>query len=131
MCGLIKRVSKSQIAIGLRIFMVVLLGCAALTQGQSYPMAITDRALMNPEMLHAKNWPTKFGLPPVAITRTDAGERWFQIETARDEFSPTFGNLFTPVSGWVDVARKNGTELIYTFNTVPPWAVAHYSGKGH
>ncbi len=123
-----KRAGELRFAVPV-ILLVALLGWAAFANGQSYPMTITDRSLMNPEMLHAKNWPTKFGLPPVAITRTDAGERWFQIETARDEFSPTFGNLFTPQSGWVDVARNNGTELIYTFNTVPPWA-AHYTGKG-
>jgi hypothetical protein len=56
------------------------------------------------------------------IIRTNAGERWFQIETARGVFSPTFGNLFLPDTGWVDTAKKNHTELIYTFNTVPRWA---------
>lgn len=106
-----------------------LITCAAIAHAQSYPLPITDRALMNPEMLHARDWPPTLGLPPVAITRTDAGERWFQIETSRDNFSPTFGNLFTPGTGWVDIARKYGTDLIYTFNTVPAWAV-HQSGRG-
>jgi hypothetical protein len=61
--------------------------------------------------------------------RTNAGERWFQIETARGVFSPTFGNLFLPETGWVDTARKYHTQLIYTFNTVPRWAT-HQSGDG-
>ncbi|HEY0307761.1 MAG TPA: hypothetical protein VGB94_06335, partial [Acidobacteriaceae bacterium] len=55
--------------------------------------------------------------------RTNAGERWFQIETARGEYSPTFGNLFLPETGWVAMAQKYHTSLIYTFNTVPAWAV--------
>jgi len=62
------------------------------------------------------------GLRDSVIMRTNAGKRWFQIETARGTFSPTFGNLFLPDSGWVDTAKKNHTDLIYTFNTVPKWA---------
>jgi hypothetical protein len=89
---------------------------------QSYPLPITDRALMNPEVLHARNWPSSLGLPPLAITRSNAGERWYSIEKARGEFDPNFGNLFTPGTGWVDIAEKNHTDLIYTFNTVPAWA---------
>ena len=102
---------------------------AAVLHAQKYPLAITDRALMNPEVLHARNWPSSLGLPPVAITRSNAGERWFTIEKARGEFDPNFGNLFTPDTGWVDVAAKNHTDLIYTFNTVPSWA-AHQEGTG-
>jgi hypothetical protein len=82
---------------------------------------------MNPEVLHARNWPSDLGLPPLAITRSNAGERWYNIEKARGEFDPNFGNLFTPETGWADVAEKHHTELIYTFNTVPAWA-AHESG---
>lgn len=105
--------------------LLVFLIAAASTyaqRGPSYPLAITDRALMNPEVLHARNWPSMIGLPPVAIERTNAGERWYLIETARGQFDPNLGNLFTPGTGWVDVAEKNHTAIIYTFNTVPPWA---------
>ena len=77
---------------------------------------------MNPEVLHARNWPSSLGLPPLAITRSNAGERWYNIEKARGQFDPNFGNLFTPGTGWVDMAEKNHTDLIYTFNTVPAWA---------
>lgn len=100
---------------------------AAAAHAQTYPLAITDRSLMNPEVLHARNWPSTLGLPPVSITRTNAGERWYSIEPSRGDFSPTFGNLFTPETGWVDVAARNHTDLIYTFNTVPAWA-AHQEG---
>ncbi len=102
--------------------------CVSIATAQTYPLPISDRALMNPEVLHARNWPSLLGLPPVAITRTNAGERWFSIETARGEFSPTFGNLFAPDTGWFDIAARNHTDLIYTFNTVPAWA-AHQSGS--
>ncbi len=77
---------------------------AFAVHAQTYPLAISDRALMNPEVLHARNWPSSLGLPPLAITRSNAGERWYGIETARGEFNPNFGNLFTPDTGWVDVA---------------------------
>jgi hypothetical protein len=101
--------------------------CSAVLS-QTYPLRITDRALENPYVLHAKNWPSTLGLPSAAIMRTNAGERWYQIETARGEYSPTFGNLFLPDTGWVDMARKHHTELLYTFNTVPAWAT-HQEGK--
>jgi hypothetical protein len=104
------------------LFLLVFLAAASAVCAQSYPLAITDRALMNPEVLHARNWPSSLGLPPLAITRTNAGERWFSIEKARGEFDPNFGNLFTPDTGWVDIAEKNHTNLTYTFNTVPAWA---------
>lgn len=100
----------------------LLLACA-VAPAQSYPMAIPDSAISNAYVLHAKNWPTELGLPKPAIMRTNAGERWWLIETARGVYSPTFGNLFTPGTGWVDMAERHGTELIYTFNTVPQWAV--------
>ena len=109
--------------------LLLFLVAAGALHGQSYPLAITDRALMNPEVLHARNWPSDLGLPPVAITRTNAGERWFNIEKARGDFDPNFGNLFTPGTGWVDIAQKNHTDLIYTFNTVPAWA-ARQEGSG-
>ena len=118
-----------------RTLMILLLTifCWALRSSaataQTYPLPITDRALENPYVLHAKNWPTTLGLPSPAIMRTNAGERWYQIETARGEYSPTLGNLFLPDIGWVDMARKHHTELLYTFNTVPAWA-AHQEGKG-
>lgn len=102
---------------------------AFAVHAQTYPLAISDRALMNPEVLHARNWPSSLGLPPLAITRSNAGERWYGIETARGEFNPNFGNLFTPDTGWVDVAARNHTDLIYTFNTVPGWA-ARQPGSG-
>jgi len=95
---------------------------AGALPAQTYPLNITDRALMNPEVLHARNWPSSLGLPPLAITRSNAGERWYNIEKARGQFDPNFGNLFTPGTGWVDMAEKNHTDLIYTFNTVPAWA---------
>lgn len=107
--------------------LLAFLVAASAVEAQTYPLAITDRALMNPEVLHARNWPSSLGLPPVAITRTNAGERWYNIEKARGEFDPNFGNLFTPGTGWVDMADKNHTDLIYTFNTVPAWA-AHQEG---
>ncbi len=110
------------------IFSLLMLLVASTAAAQTYPLAITDRALMNPEVLHARNWPSSLGLPPVAITRTNAGERWYNIEKARGDFDPNFGNLFTPGTGWVDVAEKNHTALIYTFNTVPAWA-AHQDGN--
>jgi hypothetical protein len=107
-----------------------LLGCGLLIPAagaQAYPLKIEDRALENAYVLHARNWPPTLGLPNSVIMRTNAGERWFQIETARDTFSPTFGNLFLPDTGWVATAQKYHTDLIYTFNTVPAWAV-HNSG---
>ena len=110
--------------------LLVFLIAPALIHAQGtpgYPLPITDRALMNPEVLHARNWPSSVGLPPVAIERTNAGERWYLIEKARGQFDPNFGNLFTPGTGWVDIAEKNHTAVIYTFNTVPPWA-AHEEG---
>lgn len=96
---------------------------------QSYPLVIKDRAIENPYVLHAKDWPPTLGLLNSGIMRTNAGERWFQIEPARGQFSPTFGNLFLPQTGWVAMARKYHTELIYTFNTVPAWA-ARQPGTG-
>ena len=102
---------------------------ASSVYAQTYPLAITDRALMNPQVLHARNWPSSLGLPPVAITRSNAGERWYSIEKARGDFDANFGNLFTPDTGWVDVAARNHTDLVYTFNTVPAWA-ARQSGSG-
>lgn len=102
---------------------------ANVIHAQSYPLTITDRALMNPEVLHARNWPSDLGLPPLAITRSNAGERWYSIEKSRGQFDPNFGNLFTPGTGWVDVAEQHHTELIYTFNTVPMWAT-HQEGNG-
>src|SRR5665213_1277202 len=111
---------------GLSLLVGIVLPTSA--RAQTYPLAITDRSLENPEMLHAKNWATNFGLPPVAITRSNAGERWFSIEPERGKFNPTFGNLFTPGTGWVDTAERNHTDLIYTFNTVPAWA-AHQPGQ--
>ena len=107
--------------------LLFLLGASA-AHAQTYPLPITDRALMNPQVLHARNWPSALGLPPVAITRTNAGERWYLIEKARGQFDPDFGNLFTPGTGWVDVAAKNHTDLIYTFSHVPAWA-AHQEGS--
>lgn len=95
---------------------------AGALPAQTYPLAITDRALMNPEVLHARNWPSDLGLPPLAITRSNAGERWYTIEKARGQFDPNLGNLFTPGTGWVDMAEKHHTDLVYTFNTVPAWA---------
>jgi len=100
---------------------------SVLASSQSYPLKIDDRAIENPYVLHTKNWPPTLGLPPASIMRTNAGERWFQIETSRGVFSPTFGNLFLPDTGWVAMAEKYHTSLIYTFNTVPAWA-AHQSG---
>lgn len=94
----------------------------ARAQDTLYPLKVTDSAIENPYVLHAANWPPRLGLPDAAIMRTNAGERWFSIETARGIFSPTFGNLFTPDTGWVAMARQYHTELIYTFNTVPAWA---------
>jgi len=95
---------------------------SAAAQTVTYPLTIRDASIENAYVLHAKNWPSKFGLPNPAIIRSNAGERWYQIETSRGNFSPTFGNLFTPETGWVPVAEKNHTQLIYTFNTVPAWA---------
>jgi hypothetical protein len=110
----------------------ILLGCGlsiGLAEAQTYPLKIDDRAIENPYVLHVRDWPLTLGLPNAAIMRTNAGERWFQIETARGIFSPTFGNLFLPETGWVAMAEKYHTDLIYTFNTVPSWA-AHQSGTG-
>ncbi|HEX5283783.1 MAG TPA: hypothetical protein VFW30_06670 [Bryocella sp.] len=92
-------------------------------QAQTYPLQVPESAISNAYVLHAKNWPSDLGLPNPAIIRTNAGERWASIETARGVYSPTFGNLFTSGTGWVDTAERHGTELIYTFNTVPQWAV--------
>ena len=102
--------------------LLVFLAAAGAAHAQTYPLAIPDRSLMNPEVLHARNWPSDLGLPPVAITRSNAGERWWNIEKSRGDFDANFGNLFTPGTGWVDIAEKNHTDLIYTFNTVPAWA---------
>ena len=96
---------------------------AAQVQAQTYPLRVPDSAISNAYVLHAKNWPSDLGLPNPVIIRTNAGERWASIETARGVYSSTFGNLFTSGSGWVDTAERHGTELIYTFNTVPQWAV--------
>ncbi len=102
-------------------FLAVFASCA-VAQTVSYPLAIDDASIENAYVLHAKDWPSKFGLPNPVIIRSNAGERWYQIETSRGKFSPTFGNLFTPETGWVPIAEKNHTQLIYTFNTVPAWA---------
>ncbi len=110
-------------AVILRALLLMFVCHRESADAQSYPMLIEDRAIENPYVLHAKNWPPRTGLPNPAIIRSNAGERWFQIETRRGEFSPTFGNLFTPLSGWVDTAESFHTQLIYTFNTVPAWAV--------
>ena len=107
--------------------LVALLACG-VTPAQTYPLKIEDRAIENPYVLHARDWPPTLGLPNAAMMRTNAGERWFQIETARGVFSPTFGNLFLPDAGWVAMAVKSHTDLTYTFNTVPAWA-AHESGS--
>jgi hypothetical protein len=96
---------------------------------QSYPLNISDRSIENAYVLHTKNWPSRLGLPNPAILRSNAGERWFQIEPSRGNFSPTFGNLFTPQTGWVASAEAAHSELIYTFNTVPAWATKS-SGTG-
>jgi hypothetical protein len=112
----------------LRMLIAFLCVAAVIANAQTYPLAITDRALENPYVLHARNWPPTLGLPNAAIMRTNAGERWFQIEPERGQFSPTFGNLFLPDTGWVPMAEKSHTELLYTFNTVPAWAV-HASGN--
>ena len=85
----------------------ILLGCGlsiGLAEAQTYPLKIDDRAIENPYVLHVRDWPLTLGLPNAAIMRTNAGERWFQIETARGIFSPTFGNLFLPETGWVAMA---------------------------
>jgi len=116
---------------GRRSILAVVLGlCTSIPQlhAQTYPLKIDDRAIENPYVLHAKDWPPLLGLPNAAIMRTNAGERWYQIETARGVFSPTFGNLFLPDTGWVAMAEKYHSDLIYTFNTVPAWA-AHQSGN--
>jgi hypothetical protein len=110
------------------LMLLIYVYAIASSKAQTYPLAITDRALENPYVLHARDWPPTLGLPNAAIMRTNAGERWFQLELARGEFSPTFGNLFLPETGWVDMAKKYHTELLYTFNTVPAWAV-HGTGK--
>ena len=90
-------------------------------------MTIEDRSIENPYVLHPRDWPNLLGLQNAIIMRTNAGERWYQIETARGVYSPTFGNLFQPETGWVDTAARNHTQLIYTFNTVPAWAVKQSS----
>jgi hypothetical protein len=94
----------------------------APAQDTLYPLKVSDSAIENPYVLHAVNWPPRLGLPDAAIMRTNAGERWNSIEIARGVFSPTFGNLFTPDTGWVAMAEKYRTELVYTFSTVPVWA---------
>lgn len=96
---------------------------------QTYPLKVDDRAIENGYVLHARDWPPTLGLPNAAMMRTNAGERWFLIETARGVYSPTFGNLFSPDTGWVAMSEKYHSDLTYTFNTVPGWA-AHQSGTG-
>jgi hypothetical protein len=117
-------VNATLVEVRLNLFLplLILLVSGRTVHAQTYPLRITDRALMNPQVLHARNWPSTLGLPPVAITRTNAGERWYEIEKSRGQFDPNFGNLFTPGTGWVDVAEKNQTDLIYTFSHVPAWA---------
>ena len=88
---------------------------------QSYPLAVPDGAISNAQVLHARNWLTTLGLPDPSITRSNAGERWYLIETGRGQFSPTFGNLFAPDTGWVDIAKAHHTDLIYTFTAAPAW----------
>jgi hypothetical protein len=102
---------------------------APLVAAQTYPLAVTDEAIENSYVLHARNWPTKLGLPNPPILRTNAGERWDLIEISRDVFNPTFGNLFLPDTGWVAVAEGHHTQIVYTFSTVPEWAI-HGSGSG-
>jgi hypothetical protein len=111
------------------LILYIALVLSVCSWAQSYPLAITDRAIENPYVLHPRDWPNQLGLRDPVIMRTNAGERWFQIETARGVFSPTFGNLFLPDTGWVDTATRNHTDLIYTFNTVPKWATRE-SGDG-
>jgi hypothetical protein len=115
----------------LSLFVAVyaLIVCTFTSSAQSYPLKVEDRAIENAYVLHAKDWPPILGLPNAVIMRSNAGERWYQIETARGVFSPTFGNLFLPETGWVWMAEKYHTDLLYTFNTVPAWAV-HQSGSG-
>jgi hypothetical protein len=66
-------------------FATTFLVCCVLiahAAAQSYPLVIKDAAIENPYVLHAKDWPPTLGLLNFGIMRTNAGERWFQIEPA-------------------------------------------------
>lgn len=108
--------------------LLVLLGtlCALVSGAAAQLPAIpADTPGMSiPEMfyLHAKNMDMKL-LPTPLITRTNAGERPYLIESARGKFSPTLGNLLGSDPGcWVCQAKKYGIKLIYTgVSGMPHW----------
>jgi hypothetical protein len=117
-----------------RILIGILLGGMGLAgygQGRQpapSPEDTPGMAIPNLMMLRTKDFPTQYGFPLPQVVRTNAGERWYQIELSRDDFScggkcgNNFGNLFTPETGWVPVTLGHGAQNMYTFNTVPTWA---------
>ncbi len=86
---------------------------AALFIALSLP-ALAQTPSMNFMTLHYAHWPD----PAPTFIRTNAGERWYLIETAQGTYSPTFGNL----NQWIATAKREHAQLVYTFNTVPKWA---------
>src|SRR5579884_3243815 len=77
-----------------------------MAQTVTYPLTIDDASIENAYILHAKNWPSKYGVPQPVLMRSNAGEGLYQIEASRGNFRPTFGNLVNPETGWVRVAEK-------------------------
>lgn len=62
----------------------------------------------------AYHWPS----PSPAIMRPSGGVGWPDMETARGEYSPTFGSL----DAWLSYAAQNNSQTLYTFVNVPTWA---------
>ena len=113
---------------------------------QTPPGSNPNLSIPNIMLLHTKDWPTgtPASVPQPYLTRTNAGERWFNIEQARGKFcinattcesGPNYtytylGNLITASGSnpsWVSAARSNSgapypSALMYTFSTVPAWA---------
>ena len=143
------------------IFSLVILSLFVFTArgfAQTPPEATSGVGAPNMYVLHAKDWPTggTSSLPQPFISRTNAGERWYNIEIARGTFCDTgaagtynstdcetassgysythLGNLYAYGTslGWIPVANVNGgasykAALMYTFNTVPGWASGNTS----
>ncbi|KAA6459101.1 hypothetical protein DYQ86_17665 [Acidobacteria bacterium AB60] len=76
----------------LRLAVVSLLVALTLAAGQGYaqkpPSANPNMSIPDMYVLHTKDWPTgpTASLPQPYLTRTNAGERWFNIEIARGTF---------------------------------------------
>jgi hypothetical protein len=80
--------------------------------------------------LHAKDWSTPSGtsncpnckLPSPLVARTNAGERPWEIETARGTFSSTLGNLYeADANGWIPQAQAYKATVLYTSVALPHW----------